>query len=210
MSCSAMPWITASSSPGTAAGEKFCASTPASTACDACGTSSASPGARCVAAIDSHTGTGAGSRAAAGLGRRITLLPALGAHRDGGGFRGAGAGRRLAHALQQLLEDDSVVALFVAGRVDQRDLLAAPRQVVEVLERRGGLGLVQFVEVALAEDVPRERVGVEPLAQRIGGREVAQPLVDRGLVLGDAARPQAVDQDTQAVGHGRLVVGALA
>jgi hypothetical protein len=51
--------------------------------------------------------------------------------------------------------------------------------------------------------------GVIPAAQCIGGSEIAQPLVDGGASLREAARPKTVDEHTLSVGPRRWIVDSL-
>src|SRR6185437_188615 len=52
-------------------------------------------------------------------------------------------------------------------------------------------------------------LAVEALAQRVARRDVPQPEIDPSLVLGDATRPQPVDQDARPVAGTRRLVDAL-
>src|SRR5690606_3639755 len=56
---------------------------------------------------------------------------------------------------------------------------------------------------------PAHRIVTEPLAQGRRGREIPRPLVDRRLLLRDAARPNAVHQHAIAVRAGGRLVDTL-
>src|SRR5690606_18112550 len=69
--------------------------------------------------------------------------------------------------------------------------------------------LLELRMVALAELVPAFGRVPEPLAQLRARRELLQPFVERGVFLAQAARPQAVDEDSPAVRLRRRIVHAL-
>ena len=49
----------------------------------------------------------------------------------------------------------------------------------------------------------------EPLAQLGAQRQFLEPVIDGGIRLSDAARPETVDQDAHAVLGRRFLVGAF-
>src|SRR6266850_5543559 len=75
------------------------------------------------------------------------------------------ARRRFASAFQQFFQYYRVVVLFVARRIEQRDLLARLRQSIQFFQRRAGLGRDKFLEIPFPEESPSLRIGMEPLAQ---------------------------------------------
>jgi hypothetical protein len=100
--------------------------------------------------------------------------------------------------LQPRLQRDGVVVLRIFRRVEQRDasLARMPAQLAHRLLRSLFL---QLRGIGAAERGPVLRMAVEALAQGVAGRDLLQPQVDLRLVLGDAARPQAIDQDARAI-----------
>src|SRR4051812_21871702 len=56
---------------------------------------------------------------------------------------------------------------------------------------------------------PARRVMTEPLSQLRARREILGPVIDRGLLLLDAAWPQPIDQDARAVLPCGRIVSAL-
>jgi hypothetical protein len=66
------------------------------------------------------------------------------------------------------------------------------------------LGLVAGFELG-----PLGGVVGEPLAEFVAGGDFFEPEVDAGFLLGEAAGPEAVDEDAGAVGGGGFIVDAL-
>src|SRR5215211_559823 len=93
------------------------------------------------------------------------------------------------------------------GRGEQRQR-PAPGQLPQVLERRGALGVVEFLAVTAAELLEPFGVVAVPLAQLCRRGDLLAPLVEAGLVLGQPSRPDAVDQDSGPVVWLRLIVGS--
>jgi len=116
------------------------------------------------------------------------------------------AGWRFAHSFQQIAQHHRVIVFFVLGAIEQRDLLAAPRQFVELFQGVSRSRLRQFCQVALTKNCPLRGPCMEPVAQLVGGREVAQPCVQLGRRLAHAARPQPVYQYARAVSYRRLLI----
>ena len=100
--------------------------------------------------------------------------------------------------LQETLQRHGVVMGLVARRVEQRHRLAA-WQLAQVRKRRPRRLLFELAAIGLDEFIPFCRVGMHHAAQPIARRQIAQPQIDVRLPLGDAARPQPVDQHAQAV-----------
>ena len=94
----------------------------------------------------------------------------------------------------------------VLGGVEERDRAAAGEgaEMAEFV----GVGL-ELGGVAAGELLPLGGVVGEPLAQRIGGGDVLEPEVDAGGGFGEAAGPEAVDEDAGAVGFGGVGVDAF-
>src|SRR5690606_28092543 len=67
----------------------------------------------------------------------------------------------------------------------------------------------EFGQVALPELVPVRQVFVKPLAELVGRCELLEPFVQAGFFLGDAPRPQPVDQHPVPVIGRRRVVGSF-
>src|SRR5260221_523090 len=59
----------------------------------------------------------------------------------------------------------------------------------QVLRRRLRRFALQLGFIGGTKRVPRLRLGMEALAQRVARRDVPEPEIDPGLVPGDAARP---------------------
>ena len=77
----------------------------------------------------------------------------------------------------------------------------------EILE---GVGVpVELCAIAAPELVPALRIVAEPSPQIGRGRNFLEPLVQLGLCLAEAARPQAIYEDSCAVCSFRLLIRAL-
>src|SRR5689334_17708762 len=115
---------------------------------------------------------------------------------------GAGLG------VEQLLREDGGLAdVGAAGGGEQGQRLVL-RQLAQVLQRSGPSGIVEFGPVAAAElGEPVRIVGI-PAAQGSGWGDLLAPFVQVSLILGQAARPEAVDQHPGAVLGSALVVDA--
>ena len=74
---------------------------------------------------------------------------------------------------------------------------------------RASFLLSEFLPVTDLELLPFGRIVAEPLAQLRARGHVLQPQIHRRALFGQAARPQAIDQDSQAVLSGRLFVNSL-
>ena len=122
---------------------------------------------------------------------------------------GAGAGRRLAHPVQQIFQDHGVVVLLVLGGEQERKILFPAGQAVKFIESFRRLGQRQFLEVAFAEGQPAFGAGVKPVAQFVRGSKVAQPGVQRGLALAESARPQPVHQNAIAIAARGLLIDSF-
>ena len=72
-----------------------------------------------------------------------------------------------------------------------------------------GCVLAEFGAVALTKFGPTFRVVAEPFAQLRARCKVAQPIMQRGIPLLDAARPDAIHEHAAAVGLCRFVVDTL-
>src|SRR4051794_12859889 len=108
--------------------------------------------------------------------------------------------------LQLLLERDRVVVLGVLGAEDQGDVASfgPPDQLLERART-----LLEFPGVTLPELVPFLRVVPEPFPEAGARRQILEPYVDPEVVLGDAPRPDAVDQNATAVALRGRFVGAF-
>jgi hypothetical protein len=67
----------------------------------------------------------------------------------------------------------------------------------------------ELLDVAAAE--LREAAGLvaEPLSKLAARRKLLRPLVEFGLLLGDTARPEAIDENPVSVPGGRGLLGPL-
>ena len=68
---------------------------------------------------------------------------------------------------------------------------------------------IELPEVAVLELSPLPRFMIEPLAKRGARRDILHPIIQQGLLLGDATRPDPVHQDTMAIGLDRRLVRAF-
>src|SRR5579862_4765616 len=100
--------------------------------------------------------------------------------------------------LEPLLQRYRVVVALVTRRVEQSD-----RLVPGLLAQACGGGLCRLLlELAAVSGdklLPFCRLIVKPVAQRVAWRDVFEPLVDMRFRLGDAPRPQPIDQHAKAV-----------
>lgn len=77
-------------------------------------------------------------------------------------------------------------------------------------ENLKGVGMpCQLFAIAAPELVPTLRIVAEPRPQIGGGRNFLEPLVQLGLCLAKAARPQAIYEDSRAVCSFGRVIRAL-
>lgn len=105
--------------------------------------------------------------------------------------------------LEELLEGQGAVVLLVLGGVDEGDgagfgFLAQ--------EGEGFFVGFEFFPVAGLELLPPGRVVGEPFAEFGAGGDVFEPEVDGRLGLGQAAGPEALDEDALAIIFGGLFV----
>ena len=101
--------------------------------------------------------------------------------------------------------EKSVVELPVARAVEQRDG-AASGHLAQGLD----LGIAaQFVAISFLEFRPAFRLVIEPFAQVARWCGVLHPGFEGGLLLGNAARPETIDEDARAVVRCRLVIDTL-
>src|SRR5689334_5018116 len=113
----------------------------------------------------------------------------------------------VASAAEKLVtQDDGVVMRLVANRIDQCDRALAGERAQLGDEIRM---LAQLLGVAVAKFIPALWVVMEPLAELGRWRDLLHPLVERGFLSRDSARPQAVDEDARAVLTRGRVVGPL-
>src|SRR5208282_1169578 len=110
--------------------------------------------------------------------------------------------------LQPLLQYDGIVVLFVARRIKQGNRTTS--QPVEQFPCRCFRHpALQFDEIGSAKRVPIIRLAVKALTQRVARRDVLEPQVNPRLILGNAARPKAVNQYACPVARVRRLVNAL-
>src|SRR6476661_6962919 len=133
-----------------------------------------------------------------------TISPAVMSDSRRYGRPSAGAGL----GVEQLLREDGGLAdVGAAGGGEQGQRLVL-RQLAQVLQRSGPSGIVEFGPIAAAElGEPVRIVGI-PAAQGSGWGDLLAPFVQVGLILGQAARPEAVNQHPGAVLGCAVVVDA--
>ena len=95
---------------------------------------------------------------------------------------------------------------LVPGRIDEGDrtLAGAAAEILQYLRVIGELRAVPAAKL-----VPACRVMAEPCAEFGARRDLLEPFVEPGFRLADSARPQAVDEDSCAVGFLGRFIGPL-
>src|SRR5260370_14560344 len=106
----------------------------------------------------------------------------------GGGFGRSAARGWFFGPVEQFFQRNGVVALEIAGRVDERDQRIILDQCIKSFQGEGTFRRAQLLEVTLLEEFP-VAAQVIPLAQRIRGRERLVPMVDPRSSLRDPPRP---------------------
>jgi hypothetical protein len=120
----------------------------------------------------------------------------------GSGFR---KDQALAESVAQddFAQDDRVVVLFVTRAINERNR-PAPRQCSQMLELIGAGA--KLGAIALPKLLPATWVVSKPFPKLGARSELLYPLVDAGLRLFEAARPQPIDEDASPViGRGMLI-----
>jgi hypothetical protein len=100
--------------------------------------------------------------------------------------------------LQPRPQRDGIVPALAACRIKQGDRALA-QALEQIPSGRLGRRAPQLGFIGGAKRIPIIWLAVEALAQRVARRDVPQPEIDPSLVLGDATRPQPVDQDARPV-----------
>lgn len=103
-------------------------------------------------------------------------------------------------------QHDGMVMNVIAGRVDERDRAIAGTT-AKILQRLGMPG--ELRPIAAAELLPTFRIMSEPGAQLSGRRDLLDPLVEHRLCLAEAARPQAIYKNANAVRPFRWLISSL-
>ena len=103
---------------------------------------------------------------------------------------------RVQSAFEVLFERDRIVVFGVLGAEDQSDR-ASPGSLEELLERIRTL--FELAAVTLLELVPLRGIVPEPLSEAGARRQILEPGVDPEIVLGNAPRPDPVDQHPVAI-----------
>jgi hypothetical protein len=103
-------------------------------------------------------------------------------------------------------QGNRVVMSLVVSREHERDR-ASPCQGPQSAELFGML--VDLRSIAAAKLRPSIGIVTEPFSQGRAGREILDPLIDRGVCFPDPARPQAIYQYPGSVIGGCGFVGAL-
>lgn len=98
--------------------------------------------------------------------------------------------------LDELFQDKRVVVQMVFRRVKQGHALVQRAIADRVDQQR----LVrEFRPVALSKSGPAIRFVPEPFPKFCAGREIRLPVAQRGTPFADTSRPQAVDENPEAV-----------
>src|SRR5579883_2921300 len=114
-------------------------------------------------------------------------------------------GRESLALLDQLFQRESVVVLFIARRVKQRHRFAM-KAGAQIVQRGGGGLFLKLLGVGGGEFAPFRRIVVKAATQIVARRDVLQPKIDARMVLGNSARPEAVDKHAKPVAVlGRLI-----
>jgi hypothetical protein len=108
--------------------------------------------------------------------------------------------------VQKLLKDNGLVVFGVFYAVEK-----SGGTLGDGLLQEGQLRAVmfQFGLISSFELEPLCGIVCEPLTELVAGRNLFQPNIDAGLFLGEPAGPEAVDEDTCAVGCGGCFIYAL-
>lgn len=97
---------------------------------------------------------------------------------------------------------------LVARRIEQRRG-SGDNDCHQLIQQRPLGFAIQFRAIPLLEFGPAIGAMIEPAAQTGARRNLFEPVIDRGGLLGQAARLEAVDQDTAAVSVLLRFVGAF-
>ena len=116
------------------------------------------------------------------------------------------AWRRTSAPADCLLKNDGLVHLCILCSVEKRDALPGSTPSKGVQPR---CMLAQFRVVAGTKLGPASRIVPEPFSQSTAGCQISQPVIQRGIPLGDAARPDPIDEKAYAIRRLRLVVDPL-
>jgi hypothetical protein len=88
---------------------------------------------------------------------------------------------------------EGMIVVRLLGRIDEGDR-ALMGTATELVQRFCVLG--EFVAVSAAELVPTFGIMAEPGAQLCARGDLLDPVVEPGVCLADAARPQAIDENS--------------
>src|SRR5690606_6031003 len=113
---------------------------------------------------------------------------------------------RLEPRRENVPQHDRVVVLLVARGAEEGHVAAAA-ELAERFERRAVA--LELRLVPLAKLLPPVHGMTEPFAQLRARRDVLQPIVERGLLLAQTARPDSIHENPASVGCGGLVVYTL-
>ena len=105
-----------------------------------------------------------------------------------------------------LLKNDGLVHLCILCSVEKRDALPGSTPSKCIQPRHV---LAQFRAVAGTKLGPAFRIVPEPSSQLTAGCKLAQPVIQRGIPLSDAARPDPIDEKAHAIRPLRLIVDPL-
>ena len=101
-------------------------------------------------------------------------------------------------ATQLVPEHSPVTVIDVAGGGEQGHTSRSgpPEQLIDGC---GAGACPELLEVSASERLEAFWIVTEPAAQVRAGGDVTLPRIEHGMVLGDSARPQPVDEDPSAV-----------
>lgn len=105
----------------------------------------------------------------------------------------------------QLGQHDGLVVLSVGSPIDEGQC-PGPGGRGEVVEQRLDLGPRELGAVSSSKLAPADRIVAEPDAERVAGRELACPGVERQASARPTPGPDAIDQDAITVLGRRWVV----
>src|SRR5262245_23648085 len=96
---------------------------------------------------------------------------------------GPGSRWRLAPSFQQLFQNPCIILGLLFGSKQQGQAFLVVREFIETAQVLLRTRLDQFLQIFFSECFPLAGARVIPATQLVRGREIAQPFIDRGLLL---------------------------
>ena len=110
-------------------------------------------------------------------------------------------------ALDELAERDGLIVPLIAGGIEQRNGAVLRFEFFDLPHEF--LLVAQFLAISRRKSCPALRVMREPFAQRVLRSDLFHPKIQARSLLGDAARPQTVNQYAKAVALYRQIIDAF-